>query len=91
MPPYAFMIEQNLDTSSTVAKIKAMQTLGVPYPKGYEYQANSDLMMQANNVRNNLKIEGIQVPANKEIIAIIAYLQRMGTDISKQQTVSQNK
>jgi len=91
MPPYAFMIEQDLDTSLTAAKIKAMQTLGVPYPKGYEYQANSELMIQANGIRDNLKTEGIQVPANKEIIAIIAYLQRMGTDISKQQTTSQNK
>ena len=83
------MIEQNLDTSSTVAKIKAMQTLGVPYPPGYEYQANHDLMMQANSVRINLKMEGIQVPANKEVIAVIAYLQRLGTDISANKTVSQ--
>ena len=89
MPPYAFMIEQNLDTSTTGAKIKAMQTLGVPYPLGYEYQANSDLMMQANSVRINLKMEGIQVPVNKEVIALIAYLQRLGTDISKQKIISQ--
>ena len=68
-----------------------MQTLGVPYPQGYEYQANSDLMAQANSVRINLKIEGIQVPANKEVIALIAYLQRLGTDISKQKSTSQNK
>ncbi len=90
MPPYAFMIEQNLDTTTTVAKIKAMQTLGVPYAKGYEYQANNDLMMQANSVRINLKMEGIQVPANKEIIALIAYLQRLGTDISKSKTINKN-
>jgi cytochrome c oxidase cbb3-type subunit I/II len=76
MPAYDFMIAQDLDTSTTVAKIRAMQTLGVPYPKGYEYQANADLAAQANSVRINLKIEGIQVPASREIIALIAYLQR---------------
>ena len=83
MPSYAFTIEQEIDTASTVAKIKAMQTLGVPYPKGYENQANADLMTQANGISANLKTSKIQVPANREIIALIAYLQRLGTDISK--------
>ena len=91
MPPYAFMIEQDLDTSLTVAKIKAMQTLGVPYPKGYEYQANKDLMNQVDNIRISLKIEGIQVPANKEVTAQIAYLQRLGKDISQPVLTDKNK
>jgi len=89
MPPYAFMIEQDLDISTTPAKIRAMQTLGVPYPKGYDTQANADLTAQANGIRINLKIEGIDVPATKEIIAVIAYLQRLGTDIGKSKTNSQ--
>jgi cytochrome c oxidase cbb3-type subunit I/II len=91
MPPYAFMIDKILDTSATVAKIKAMQTLGVPYAKGYEYQAISDLKAQANSIRINLKIEGIQLPANREVIALIAYIQRLGTDISKNKTATTNK
>ena len=85
------MINQVLDTSTTTAKIKAMQTLGVPYPKGFEYQANSDLSAQANSIRINLKIEGIQVPANREVIALIAYMQRLGTDISKNKTATSSK
>ncbi len=91
MPAYAFLIDQNLDTSTTVAKIRAMQKLGVPYPTGFEYQANSDLMSQANGIRINLKIEGIQVPANREVISLIAYMQRMGVDISKNKTATQNR
>jgi len=90
MPSYAFMIDQVLDTSSTPAKINAMRKLGVPYANGYENQANSDLAMQANGIRINLKMEGIEVPANREVIALIAYLQRLGTDISKTKIVSQN-
>jgi len=89
MPPYAFMIEQDLDISTTPAKIRAMQTLGVPYPKGYDTQANADLTAQANGIRINLKIEGIDVPATKEVIAVIAYLQRLGTDIGKSNINSQ--
>jgi cytochrome c oxidase cbb3-type subunit I/II len=91
MPTYPFLIEQKIDTSSTVAKINAMRTLGVPYEKGYENQANKDLMTQANGIRINLKIEGIEVPANREVIALIAYMQRLGKDISKNKTATTNK
>jgi len=38
-------------------------------------------MTQANSIRINLKIDKIQTPANKEIVALIAYLQRLGKDI----------
>jgi cytochrome c oxidase cbb3-type subunit I/II len=75
MPPYAFLIDQNLDTSLTAAKINAMRTLGVPYEKGFEKYANQDLMMQAQGIAINLKIDSIRV-SPKEIIAVIAYLQR---------------
>ncbi|MEO5944356.1 MAG: cytochrome-c oxidase, cbb3-type subunit I [Ferruginibacter sp.] len=91
MPSYAFLITQNLDTSNTGAKIRAMRTLGVPYAKGYDQQANQDLMAQANSVRINLKIEGIEVPANREVIALIAYIQRMGKDITKSETPTSNR
>ena len=83
MPPYAFMIEQDLDTSTTAAKIRAMQTLGVPYEKGFDLIANDSLMRQANSIANNLLADSIRIAPNKEVIAIISYLQRLGKDISK--------
>ncbi|MEP7165711.1 MAG: cytochrome-c oxidase, cbb3-type subunit I [Ferruginibacter sp.] len=86
MPPYAFLLEQNLDTSETAAKIRAMQSLGVPYAKGYDQIANIDLMKQANSIVSNLKADSIKISPNKEVIAIIAYLQRMGSDINKTNT-----
>jgi cytochrome c oxidase cbb3-type subunit I/II len=84
MPAYAFMLTQELDTSTTAAKIKAMRTLGVPYEKGFEYKANAHLIEQANGIVNNLKMDSIRITPNKEVIAMIAYMQRMGTDITKQ-------
>jgi cytochrome c oxidase cbb3-type subunit I/II len=81
MPRYGWLLDDNLDTASTPAKIRAMQTLGVPYAKGYDQQANKDLMTQANSIRISLKMDKIETPANKEIIALIAYLQRLGKDI----------
>lgn len=83
MPSYAFMLRKNLDTSTTPAKIRAMQTLGVPYPKGYDKIANADLMKQARGIADNLQTDSIRISPNKEVIALIAYLQRLGTDISK--------
>jgi cytochrome c oxidase cbb3-type subunit I/II len=40
-------------------------------------------MLQAKEIAASLKKDGIEVPPNKEIIAMIAYLQRLGTDINK--------
>lgn len=81
MPNYAWMLDDDLDTSTTAAKIRAMQTLGVPYPAGYDQIANKDLMHQADSIVKNLADAGIKTVSNKEIIAMIAYLQRLGTDI----------
>ena len=81
MPSYAWMLDDPIDTASTPAKIRAMQRLGVPYAEGYDRLANADLMKQAETIRTKLAADKIKTPANREIIAMIAYLQRMGTDI----------
>jgi cytochrome c oxidase cbb3-type subunit I/II len=86
MPSYSFMLDKDLDTASTPSKIRVMQKLGVPYPEGYDKIANKELMEQAKLITENLKTDGIKSPPQKEIIAIIAYMQRLGTDISKSQT-----
>jgi cytochrome c oxidase cbb3-type subunit I/II len=81
MPAFTWLYTQNLDTSTTAAKIRAMQDLGVPYPNGYDKVANADLEKQAATIANDLKTNGFDADKNKEIIAVIAYLQRLGTDI----------
>jgi cytochrome c oxidase cbb3-type subunit I/II len=83
MPPYPWLATRDIDIASTPAKIRAMIKLGVPYPKNYDKAAIEDLQMQAHEIGENLRQSGIQVDDNKEIIALIAYLQRLGTDIYK--------
>jgi cytochrome c oxidase cbb3-type subunit I/II len=63
-----------------------MQTLGVPYGKNFAEKANDSLMKQATEITANLKLDGIVTPPNKEIIALIAYMQRLGSDIEKFKT-----
>ena len=84
MPQYTWLLDDALDTASTPAKIRAMQTLGVPYPEGYDQVANKDLMHQADSIAANLKKDKITTPSNAEIVAVIAYLQRMGRDIKNE-------
>jgi len=83
MPAYPFLMEQDIDTSETGAKIRAMQKLGVPYEKGYDKIANNELMQQAGIITEVLKADSIRISPNKEVIAVIAYMQRLGKDISK--------
>lgn len=87
MPPYPWLLENDLDISTTEAKIEAMRKLGVPYEEGYAEKANDDLMKQANEIVKQLKADDIDTAPDKEIVALIAYLQRLGTDIGKSDDV----
>lgn len=91
MPSYSWMLDDKIDTASTPAKIRAMQTLGIPYPAGYDKQANADLLAQGNKIKENLKKDKLHASSTSEIVALIAYLQRVGTDIKaepKEETAS---
>jgi cytochrome c oxidase cbb3-type subunit I/II len=94
MPAYTWLREDDLDVSLTPNKIRAMQTLGVPYPKGYDQKAVKDLNAQAEVIATDIvnsmlpialkgttKEAKVKEIKNKEIIALIAYMQRLGTDI----------
>ncbi len=81
MPSYPWLLTNDLDISSTESKINAMRSIGVPYPDSYEKIANDDLQIQAEQIAAELQNAGAPAEPNKEIIALIAYLQRLGTDI----------
>jgi cytochrome c oxidase cbb3-type subunit I/II len=83
MPAYDWLYTQSLNTSQTQDKLKAMKQLGVPYTDAEIDNAVADLKAQAKAIQGRLAAEKIKVSADKEIIALIAYLQRLGTDISK--------
>lgn len=90
MPNYPWLFTANIDTAGTGARIRAMITLGVPYEAGYDKRANADLMKQADAIAANLAKDKITIKSNKEIVALIAYLQRMGTDIKLEQKTTSN-
>jgi cytochrome c oxidase cbb3-type subunit I/II len=81
MPKYPWLLTQTLNTSTTEAKINALRSVGVPYEAGFEKIANVELQKQADEIAQDLQKQGVDVTSDKEIIALIAYLQRLGTDI----------
>ena len=86
MPAYSWLYEQELDDSLIGAKVAAMRTLGVPYAEGYEARAADDLRSQAREIAQGLQESGFDIAADRRIIAMIAYLQRLGTDIKTDPT-----
>lgn len=83
MPAYPHLLEDQVDFSDLPAKINALRTLGTPYGKDFENYAIANAQEQAAKIAKNLADQGVkdQNIADKEIVAIIAYLQRLGTDI----------
>ena len=83
MPGYPWMYTARLDESHIEGKIITLRKLGVPYPDGYESKARGDLQAQAREVAGRLTQAGMHTPPDREIVALIAYLQRLGTDVRR--------
>ncbi|WP_158864159.1 cytochrome-c oxidase, cbb3-type subunit I [Maribellus comscasis] len=82
MPNYAWFAEKDVDLEMTPKKIRAMQTLGVPYEEGYDQKAIDDYMIQAKIIVDDLKASGIEIEPTKQMVAMIAYMHKLGKDIS---------
>ncbi|MGE5431143.1 MAG: cytochrome-c oxidase, cbb3-type subunit I [Syntrophomonadaceae bacterium] len=89
MPSYPWLYTQTIDVGQTEAKITALRKIGVPYAAGYENFANDELNRQAGAIAKGLIGSGVPAEQDKEIIALIAYLQRLGTDIKVTQAMNQ--
>ena len=81
MPPYPWLLTQKIETNAVAPRITALRKVGVPYAEGFEEEALADLTAQAEQIASNLKSGGIEAEPDREIIALIAYLQRLGIDI----------
>ncbi len=81
MPAYPWLLIDDLDVSTIGAKVAALRSIGVPYPAGFEQRAPEDLRLQAEQIALELEKAGAPAEPTKEIVALIAYLQRLGTDI----------
>ena len=82
MPNYPWLLSQKLDSAVIGARMRALRKVGVPYSDGEILNAPKSIQAQSKKVVVNLSIGSItNAPADREIIAVIAYLQRLGTDL----------
>jgi cytochrome c oxidase cbb3-type subunit I/II len=82
MPRYPHLLTAAFDTSLIGAKLRALKTLGVPYTAGEIETAVAAMQTQARTIAAEVESQqGPQGLADKEVIALTAYLQRLGTDI----------
>ena len=82
MPNYPWLLSQKLDTAVAPDRMRALRKVGVPYTDADIAGAAKSMEEQSKKVVINLSIGSItNAPADREIIAVIAYLQRLGSDI----------
>ncbi len=82
MPRYSWLLTQKMETDTLPSRLNALRKVGVPYPAGFENgPAQKDLQAQSEKIVANLKQGAIKADSDCEIIALIAYMQRLGTDI----------
>jgi cytochrome c oxidase cbb3-type subunit I/II len=78
MPAYPWLSANPIDTAALPSKLSVQRTLGVPYDNWTPEQINRQVATQAKGIADDLKAAGAYVAPDKEIIALIAYLQQLG-------------
>ena len=81
MPNYPWLFENLTDYASLSAKIRAQKLLGVPFPNWSPAFINTLAKDQAREIAADLKAQGRYIAPDKEIVALIAYLQRLGKSV----------
>jgi cbb3-type cytochrome oxidase cytochrome c subunit len=82
MPRYPHLLKDPFDASLIGSKMRALRAVGTPYTDGEIENAPAAIEAQAKAIA--AEVESQQGPpglADKEITALTAYLQRLGTDI----------
>ena len=83
MPKYAWLLSDELDFSTVQPRVDAMAMLGVPYGDAVRH-AEPMARAQARLIANEIVAQGgPSALETKQIVALVAYLQRLGTDIRK--------
>jgi cytochrome c oxidase cbb3-type subunit I/II len=84
MPAYGWLLKDSTDFKIIQKKLKVMKSLGVPYSDQEVEFAEINALAEAKTIAEGLESQGVPKGSeNKEIVALIAYLQRLGVDFKK--------
>jgi cytochrome c oxidase cbb3-type subunit I/II len=89
MPAYPWMLTKDIDFGSIERVMSAHRNLGVPYSDEEIADGEAAAREQARAIADEIVVQGgPDGLAEKQIVALIAYLQRLGTDITKPEPVA---
>jgi cytochrome c oxidase cbb3-type subunit I/II len=83
MPAYTWLFRKRLDANDVTRSMIALQKLGVPYVDVTADNVARSLAGQGGAIAASLRAMNIESQPDLEIIAVIAYLQRLGRDGSR--------
>jgi cytochrome c oxidase cbb3-type subunit I/II len=78
MPPYPHLQHTPIDFNSISAHMAALRAVGVPYTQAQIDNAPNEARSMARAIVRDLRDQGIEAQENSQLIALIAYLQRIG-------------
>ena len=88
MPSYSWLAAGRLDDAIAGKRLAMMQKLGVPYTNDQIDGAVRSQREQATTIVDDLATNGVELAVDSEMVAMIAYLQRMGRDQGVAPTVA---
>jgi cytochrome c oxidase cbb3-type subunit I/II len=80
MPTYPWLLNDSYDARDVQASVRALKRAGVPYSDAEVEGVAASIANQGEGIVTALAGSGIETQADREIIALIAYLQRLGRD-----------
>ncbi len=89
MPNYSNMQSQHMELATLPDRMRTLQKIGVPYTDEEVKTSIQSAKSQAKELADSLAKDQIEVNPDAEILAIIAYLQRLGKDMKDQPKESQ--
>jgi cytochrome c oxidase cbb3-type subunit I/II len=79
MPPFPMLARDRVDVDRLADKMRALRSVGVPYRSEDIAGARGDALAQGAVIAQNLREDGAgAVDPTSEIVALTAYLQRLG-------------
>jgi len=78
MPAYPWLVEWKIDTADVKQSLVALQTIGTPYADEDIANVEQSRKEQGEGIVGRLKQGGVDAEWDDEIVALTAYLQRLG-------------
>lgn len=91
MPRYSWLQHKKVDYYGLRKKLSVLKMLGVPYTDRQVSEADRWAEAQAETIVENLKQEGVEIKKDRQIVALIAYLQALGQKAQDNKNALENQ